>query len=162
MQLSRVLFFAALGLCRARASPAEPGTDVSVHRPSNDIIEINIQIEVDNSPAAGGASRTAHNTTRSSQQGGSSSLVTGFATGALCGAVKPTSVHNRTLWLSTAATRGSPFTNSTASASATGSFRTPSQIEFAPFFSGSALASQIDMLSVWSVAGLSCAMSVFF
>jgi hypothetical protein len=160
MQLLRSLPFLTLGVCRSCASAAQPDADFSVPHPPNDVIEINIQIDVGSS-SLGGSNRTTHNMTRSSRRWESHSLVTGLTTVTACGVGSSASIQNRTSWLPTAASQGI-FTNSTSYPSTTGSFRTPSQVEFAPFFIGSSLAAQIDMLFLWSVAGLTCAMSVIF
>jgi hypothetical protein len=160
MQLLRSLPFFTLGVCRSCASAAQPDADFSVPHPPNDVIEINIQIDVGSS-GLGGSNRTTHNMTRSSRRWESHSLVTGITTVTACEAGSSASIQNRTSWLPTAASQGI-FTNSTSYPSTTGSFRTPSQVEFAPLFSDSNIMARIDMLLAWSVAGLLCVTSVLF
>jgi hypothetical protein len=161
MQLSRFLLFLAVGLCRRSASAAGIASNVSAQRLSNEVVEINIQIEVKSSLGLDGVNSTTSIVTHSLRQWESKSFVTVLTAGSWCGSTDSTSTHNGTLRLPIAPSDGI-FTNSTSSRSATGSFQTPSQVEFAPFFSDSALAAQIDMLFMWSVAGLTCAIFVIF
>jgi hypothetical protein len=161
MQLTQALLFLALSLLKSYAFAAEPDAYDSIHRLSNDVIEINIQIEVASGAGLSNVNHTALNVTRSSRQCEKSPLVTSLTAGASRRIGSSALVYNGTSQQPTASLQGM-FSNSTHTPSATGSFRTPSQAEFAPFFSRSVLVADIHMPFVWSVAGLSCVMSVFF
>jgi hypothetical protein len=127
------LAFVCLPLCQAILT--QPGTSGSI-APSNESIEIDVETEMEIPKGLDNVSLVAVNDTHSFHGIRNSSSLIGMATNIRCEAGNPTSIYNETSSLPTAATQGS-FFNYTASTSATGSFRTPSQVDFTPFTSSS-------------------------
>jgi hypothetical protein len=160
-----VLPFIALCMCLESTSATTPDVNVTVARPSTDIVEVNIQIDigVQDSPNLGSASYAALSTSSNllQQLEGAKTVGTSSALKTLCAGDGSISAPNTTAWLPTASTQR-PFTNSTASPLGTGSFRTPSQINLASLLDSSAGAGRVDMLSAWSILGVSCVMAALF
>ncbi|KAF2844018.1 hypothetical protein T440DRAFT_523818 [Plenodomus tracheiphilus IPT5] len=117
------------------ATTAAPSLDVSVQS-STDGVEINVQIEVGSLTDVGHVNLTALNATLQSFQWSKSLSPTAVTAHTLCATDRPPTVSNGTSRLLTAATQGI-FLNSTVIPSATGSFRTPSQVVLEPFSRGS-------------------------
>jgi hypothetical protein len=159
-----VLPFIALCMCLEGTSATTPDVNVTVARPSTDIVKVNIQIDigVQDTPNRGSASYAALSTSSNLQQWeGAKTVGTSSASKTLCAGDGSISAPNTTAWLPTTSTQRL-FTNSTASPLATGSFRTPSQINLASLLDSSAGAPRVDMLSAWSILGVLCVMAALF
>jgi hypothetical protein len=159
-----VLPLVALCMCLDGTSATTPDVNVTVVRPSTEVVEVNIQVDigVQNSPNLGGASYVALNTPSDLQPWeGAKTVGTSSASKTLCAGDNSISVTNTTAWLHTAPTQRL-FINSTTSPLATGSLRTPSQINLASLFDSSSQAGRVDVLSVWSILGVSFVTAVLF
>jgi hypothetical protein len=156
--------FIAFCMCLEGTSATTPDVNVTVARPSTDIVEVNIQIDigVQDSPNLRGVGYVALSTSSNLQQWeGATTVGTSSALKTLCAGDGSIFAPDTTAWLPTASTQRL-FTNSTASPLATGSFRTPSQINLASLLDSSTGAGRVDMLSAWSVFGVSCVMAALF
>jgi hypothetical protein len=123
MQLKPVLFFVAVGLVGPPcAAVLLPELDVSI-QPSNDSIQLSIQLDMESPEAAGDAGATALHSTRCAYN------VSRTAPGTLrlVATHNPTAVSAGKQQRPANATQGI-FSNSTGPPSATGSLRIPSQV----------------------------------
>lgn len=144
MQLLLALPCVAIYWSSAQASVVAQNSNVSIDRPSTELVEIYIQIAVDESLGLS-TSNDSHSTITHGPQP--------LESYSSCNMRTHTSVYNETSRFPTLASLGR-FINSTSSPSATGSFQTPSQVELAPFFSDSAAGPQSEMLSLGLATGL--------